>query len=166
MNLVYGKIQYVKYPFESDAPLKVKETRLVTRVMISIFFSFFVLAPCSAQITGYTTLAPPITDGPTAATTTAATTTAAPYCDAEKCERHSVLILDLEQKVNDLAKGFETLQTQNDELKSENEEIKAEIGELKTENNDLRDDVTHLQGSGLYYCNCMKNNKFIFYSTA
>ena len=155
-----GKSNMLNIHF-NRTPSKVKETRLVTRVMIWIFFSFFVLAPCSAQTTGYATSAPPITAGPTAATTTAA-----PYCDAEKCERHSILILDLEQKVNDLTKGFEILQTQNDELKSENEEIKAELGELKTENKDLRDDVTHLQGSGLYYCNCMKNNKFIFYSTA
>ena len=116
----------------------VKETRLVTRVMIWIFFSFFVVSPCSAQTNGYETL-----------TTGYETTTAAPYCDAHKCEIHSALILDLEQKVNDLAKGFEILQTQNDELKSENGEIKTEIGELKTENKDLRDDVTHLQGFGL-----------------
>jgi len=104
--------------------------------MIWIFFSFFVVSPCSAQTTGY-------------ATSASQTTTASPYCDAQKCERHSVLIFDLEQKVNDLAKGFEILQTQNDELKSKNDEIKTEIGELKTENKDLRDDVTHLQGFGL-----------------
>ena len=123
----------------------VKETRLVTRVMIWIFFSFFVVSPCSAQTNGYETL----TTGYETYTTAADITTAAPYCDAQKCEIHSALILDLEQKVNDLAKGFEILQTQNDELKSENGEIKTEIGELKTENKDLRDDVTHLQGFGL-----------------
>ena len=127
---------YMLNIYLNQTPLKVKETRLVTRVMIWIFFSYFVVSPCSAQTTGYPT-APP------------QTTTASPYCDAQKCERHSVLILDLEQKVNDLAEGFEILQTQNDELKSENDEIKAEISELKTENKDLRDDVTHLQGLGL-----------------
>ena len=132
----------------NQTPLKVKETRLVTRVMIWIFFSYFVVSPCSAQTTGYPT-APPQTTAPPLTTGPPQTTTASPYCDAQKCERHSVLILDLEQKVNDLAEGFEILQTQNDELKSENDEIKAEISELKTENKDLRDDVTHLQGLGL-----------------
>ena len=106
---------------------------------------FFVLAICSAQTTSYNETSaryfPP------------STTTAAPYCDADKCERHGVLIWDLEQKVNDLLQGFEILKTQNEELKSDNEqlksdneEIKTELVEVKTENKALRDDVSYLQG--------------------
>ena len=112
--------------------------------MIWIFFSFFVVSPCSAQTTGYET-----------------TTAASQYCEAWKCEQHSDYIRILEQRVNDLAKGFQFLQTQNDELKSENGEIKAEIGELKAENKDLRDDVSHLQGLGLL-CQTIRLRPFLY----
>ena len=116
-------------------------------------FLFFVVAVCFAQYSttlGYETTPAASPD----------TTTAAPYCDAEKCDRHGVLIWDLEQKVNDLLEGFEILKSQNEELKSdneglksENEEIRAELVELQTENEALRDDVSYLQGLRLIFEN-------------
>ena len=112
-------------------------------------FLFFVIAVCFAQYSttlGYATT-PAATPG---------TTTAAPYCDAEKCDRHGVLIWDLEQKVNDLLEGFELLKSQNEELKTDNEELKTdnevirvELVEVQAENKALRDDVSYLQGKWL-----------------
>ena len=114
-------------------------------------FLFFVIAVCFAQYSttlGYETLTTPAA--------TPGTTTAAPYCDAEKCDRHGVLIWDLEQKVNDLLEGFEILKSQNEELKTDNEELKSdnevirvELVEVQAENKVLRDDVSYLQGKWL-----------------
>ena len=113
---------------------------------VSFKLLFFVIGVCFAQYSttlGYATT-PAASPG---------TTTAAPYCDAEKCDRHGVLIWDLEQKVNDLLEGFEILKSQNEELKTDNEELKsdnevirAELVEVQTENKALRHDVSYLQG--------------------
>ena len=75
----------------------------------------------------------------TVESTTSAATTAAPYCDIDTCQKFAILILDLEQKVNNLTHGFGILQNQNEELRIENQEIKAE-------NAALREDVSQLQG--------------------
>ena len=110
--------------------------------LVSVKILHFFVITCSAQF--YTTVI---------ATTTAElaeTTTAAPYCDAEKCERHGVIIRDLEQKVNDLLIGFEVLNIQNEELKSDNEEIKAKLKDVQIENIALRDDISYLQGPWLF----------------
>ena len=68
-----------------------------------------------------------------------AETTTAPYCGIDTCQNLALLILDLEQKFNNLTHGFAILQNQNEELKIENQEIKAE-------NEALREDVSQLQG--------------------
>ena len=123
---------------------------------ISLKLFLFFVGTCSAQYyTGYTT------GYETSLRPSPSTTTATPlYCDAEKCEQHSVLIKDLEQKVNDLVAGFEILQSQNDELQSNNEAIMAELLEVKTENDALRDDVSHLQGMWMIYFQIVRKLSF------
>ena len=104
----------------------------------------------------------------TAATTTAATTTTSSlYCGADKCDRHSILIYDLEQKfkqlqndTSDLRSEVEILKADNEDLNRENKIIKEDLKDLelevqvlkeendklKNENEGLKEDVKQLQG--------------------
>ena len=75
----------------------------------------------------------------TSTTAAAETTTSSLYCAADKCDRHSIFIYDLEQKVNNLTRGFEILQNKVVVLEDENLKLKAE-------NEVLKDDVKELQG--------------------
>ena len=112
------------------------------------------------------------TDSPVASS--ASTTTAASlYCDADKCDRHSILIYDLEQKfkqlqndtlviTGDLRGEVEILKEDNEDLNRENkmmkedlrglelevQALKEENGKLKIENEVLKEDVNQLQGLG------------------
>ena len=86
-----------------------------------------------------TTITSTITSGPTttAKTTGPATTASSMYCGANKCDRHAVLIYDLEQKVNFLTQGFEILQNQNQQLQNDTRDLRSELDILKDDNEDL-----------------------------
>ena len=73
----------------------------------------------------------------TAKTTGPATTASSMYCGANKCDRHAVLIYDLEQKVNFLTQGFEILQNQNQLLQNDTRDLRSELDVLKDDNEDL-----------------------------
>ena len=72
----------------------------------------------------------PATTGPT-------TTASSLYCDADKCDRHTILIYDLKQKVNFLTQGFEILQNQNQQLQNDTRDLRSELDVLKDDNEDL-----------------------------
>ena len=84
------------------------------------------------------------TDSPVASS--ASTTTAASlYCGADKCDRHSILIYDLEQKfkqlqndTQDLRSEVEILREDNEDLNRENKLIKEDLQSLKEENDKLK----------------------------
>ena len=85
----------------------------------------------------------------TAATTTAATTTTSSlYCGADKCDRHSILIYDLEQKFKQLQNDTSDLRNEVEILKKDNEVLKEQNEKLKNENEVLKEDVKQLQGLG------------------
>jgi len=110
----------------------------------------------------------PISTSRTITTTTAATTTTSSlYCGADKCDRHSILIYDLEQKfkqlqndTSDLRSEVEILKEDNEDLNRENKMIKEDLKDLelevqvlkeendklKNENEGLKEDVKQLQG--------------------
>ena len=73
----------------------------------------------------------------TSAKPTATTTASALYCDADKCDRHAVLIYDLEQKVNFLTQGFEILENQNQQLQNATHDLRTELDVLKDDNEAL-----------------------------
>ena len=90
----------------------------------------------------------------TISTTTAGTTTTSSlYCGADKCDRHSILIYDLEQKfkqlqndTRDLRSEIEIVKEDNEDLNRENKMIKEDLQVLKEENDKLKNDVQQLQG--------------------
>ena len=107
----------------------------------------------------------PTTSSPMTATTASSiptTTAASLYCEADKCDRHSILIYDLEQKfkqlqndTRDLRSEIEILKEDNEDLNRENKMIKEDLkvlkeenDKLKNENENLRGDVKELQGKG------------------
>ena len=78
------------------------------------------------------------TSGWRSSTSTAATTiTSSLYCGADKCDRHAIFIYDLEQKVNNLTRGFEILQNQNQQLQEDTSDLRSEVEILKDDNEDL-----------------------------
>ena len=91
----------------------------------------------------------PISTSRTITTTTAATTTTSSlYCGADKCDRHSILIYDLEQKFKQLQNDTSDLRNEVEILKKDNEVLKEENEKLKNENEVLKEDVKQLQGLG------------------
>ena len=95
--------------------------------MLSPTFLLVFYREIRCQIADNTTL-PLVSTTPT---TTVATTTSSLYCAADKCDRHSLFIYDLEQKVNNLTRGFEILREENSQLKAENEALKEDVKELQ-----------------------------------
>ena len=122
-----------------------------------MLFHIFLLSFCqevhSDERTGsYWTTESPV--GSSASTTTAASL----YCGADKCDRHSILIYDLEQKfkqlqndTQDLRNEVEILREDNEDLNRENKQIKEDLQVLKEENDKLKNDVKELQGKGWTY---------------
>ena len=119
--------------------------------MLSPVFLLFFCREIHCQAVDENTTSPMATAIPT--TTAATTTTSYLYCAADKCDRHSLFIYDLEQKVNNLTRGFEILHNHVEKLEEENLQ-------LKTENEVLREDVKELQGLG----NACKQYKLYLYS--
>ena len=116
--------------------------------MVSSAFLLFLCREVCCQVENTTITWPAETTTsaatwPSETTTTASveTTISSLYCAADKCDRHSLFIYDLEQKVNNLTRGFEILQNKVVVLEDENLKLKAE-------NEVLKDDVKELQGSG------------------
>ena len=128
------------------------------RVLFSIFLLIFGQVVHSDERTEsyWTTNSPVASNAPT-------TTAASLYCGADKCDRHSILIYDLEQKfklleqkfqneTSDLRSEVEILKEDNEDLNRENKMIKEDVGvlkeendKLKNENEVLKEDVKQLQ---------------------
>ena len=100
------------------------------------------------QIRDYwtTTSGSPIAPSTISTTTAATTTTSSLYCGADKCDRHSILIYDLEQKFKQLQNDTDDLRSEVEILKVDNEVLKEQNEKLKNENEVLRKDVKQLQG--------------------
>ena len=119
-------------------------------MLLLIFLLSFCQQVHSDERTGsYWTTESPIASS--ASTTTAASL----YCGADKCDRHSILIYDLEQKfkqlqndTQDLRSEVEILREDNEDLNRENKLIKEDLQVLKDENERLKNDVQELQGQG------------------
>ena len=141
--------------------------------MASSTFLFFLCGEICCQVENTTITWPAETTTsaatwPSETTTTASveTTISSLYCAADKCDRHSLFIYDLEQKVNNLTRGFEILQNQVEILTDDNERITSDLEvleeenlELKRENEILRENVKELQvlGYNLFLtCQCMR----------
>ena len=103
--------------------------------MVSSAFLLFLCREICCQVENTTITWP----SETTTTSSVETTTSSLYCAADKCDRHSLFIYDLEQKVNNLTRGFEILQNKVVVLEDENLKLKAE-------NEVLKDDVKELQG--------------------
>ena len=126
-----------------------------------MIFHIFLLIFCQeVRSDEWTTGSPiaPISSAPSTITTTTAdtTTTSSLYCGADKCDRHSILIYDLEQKfkqlqndTSDLRSELEILKEDNEDLNRENKLMKEELLVLKEENDKLKNDVQQLQGLGI-----------------
>ena len=123
---------------------KLKELREI-RMVSPIFLLFFFQEVHSYETT---TLAPePTSSEWRSSTSTAATTTASSlYCGADKCDRHAIFIYDLEQKVNNLTRGFEILQNQNQQLQNDTRDLRSEIEILKDDNEDLNRENKMIKG--------------------
>ena len=93
---------------------------------------------------GYTTISSPIASIASTTTASSTTTTSSLYCGADKCDRHSILIYDLEQK-------FKQLQNDTRDLRSEVEILKEENSQLKAQNEVLEENVKELQGLRVAY---------------
>ena len=99
-------------------PIRVKHFLPVSEMrMFSIILLIFCQEVHSDERTGLEYSTP---EASSISTTTAGTTTTSSlYCGADKCDRHSILIYDLEQK-------FKQLQNDTDDLRSEVEILKEE----------------------------------------
>ena len=116
-----------------------------------MIFHIFLLIFCQeVRSDEWTTGSPiaPISSAPSTITTTTAdtTTTSSLYCGADKCDRHSILIYDLEQKFKQLQNDTDDLRSEVEILKVDNEVLKEQNEKLKNENEVLRKDVKQLQG--------------------
>ena len=110
--------------------------------MLSIILLIFCQEVHSDERTGLEFSTP---EASTISTTTAGTTTTSSlYCGADKCDRHSILIYDLEQK-------FKQLQNDTRDLRSEVEILKEENSQLKAQNEVLEENVKELQGLRVAY---------------
>ena len=97
--------------------------------MLSIILLIFCQEVHSDERTGLEYSTP---EASSISTTTAGTTTTSSlYCGADKCDRHSILIYDLEQKFKNLTRGFEILKQENSELKAKNEILEENVKELQ-----------------------------------
>ena len=106
--------------------------------MVSSAFLLFLCREVCCQVENTTITWPAETTTsaatwPSETTTTASveTTISSLYCAADKCDRHSLFIYDLEQKVNNLTRGFEILKQENSQLKAENQVLKEDVKELQ-----------------------------------
>ena len=95
--------------------------------MASSTFLFFLCGEICCQVENTTITWP----SETTTTSSVETTTSSLYCAADKCDRHSLFIYDLEQKVNNLTRGFEILKQENSQLKAENQVLKEDVKELQ-----------------------------------